>query len=464
MTTGAVASRGGRKTGERQGERQGNGHRLHKSGGSTATMMGGDSVGEVNGEVNEVGEFGMGVPRDSHAEVRHDAAASGTEFAEAGPEELRMAGGDESAMNDLRGEGYEPPEPGEEPAGFGEAMGLIPDAGTTLTGGHEVAALAGLGAKVFPLLNSPAGPAIAQALQSRLSPRAQRILAKHGSGSGPTALLRTAMEHAGMQGEMAGVALDNELIDEVVQTAEVIIGTDDRLRITATTEVPWRRYCALKIEFRDGAIFRGTGFFIGERVLATAGHCVFAHDHGGFARRIEVIPGCNGTQRPFGSAVATTFRSTVGWTRDKLPAADYGAIILPPGAFPGQNFGSFGFGVFNNQTLLATEAVVAGYPGDKPFAELWGMGRKIKTVTPTNLIYDHDTMGGQSGAPVYIMIGGQRFAVGIHNYGAITGNSATRVTAAVVANFRIWSILGTEMLGGETRTPVGVGVHSDLYG
>jgi hypothetical protein len=52
-------------------------------------------------------------------------------------------------------------------------------------------------------------------------------------------------------------------------------------------------------------------------------------------------------------------------------------------------------------------------------------------------------MGGQSGAPVYIKSAGKRWVVGIHNYGASTGNSATRVTAAVVANFKKWSMIGT---------------------
>ncbi|WP_211589098.1 trypsin-like serine peptidase, partial [Allorhizocola rhizosphaerae] len=293
---------------------------------------------------------------------------------------------------------------------------------------------------------SAAGPGLARAVQGRLSPRAQRVLAKPRAGGDAVALLQKLLAQAMRRQEAAEEAVDEAVVEEAAQTVEVIIGTDDRIRIGNTTKVPWRRYCALKIEFPSGAVYRGTGFFIGERAVATAGHCVYLHDQGGWARRIEVIPGCDGTSRPFGSALATTFRSTAGWTQHKLPAADYAAIILPAGAFPGQKFGSFGFGVFPNEALLATPAVLAGYPGDKPFAQLWGMRRKIKAVTAANLVYDIDTMGGQSGAPVYIKQNGRRYAVGIHNYGAGAGNSATRITAAVVANFKKWSTLGTAAL------------------
>jgi glutamyl endopeptidase len=100
-----------------------------------------------------------------------------------------------------------------------------------------------------------------------------------------------------------------------------------------------------------------------------------------------------------------------------------------------------GVSAMTAQELVAKPAVLAGYPGDKPFAELWGMARKIKTVGPVTLGYDIDTMGGQSGAPVYIKRNGSRFVVGIHNYGSSTGNSATRVTAEVAERLSAWSKL-----------------------
>jgi len=67
------------------------------------------------------------------------------------------------------------------------------------------------------------------------------------------------------------------------------------------------------------------------------------------------------------------------------------------------------------------------------------MARRIKTVGDKTLTYDIDTVGGQSGAPVYVKRNGQRYVVGIHNYGAATGNSATRVTRPVGDRLLAWS-------------------------
>jgi hypothetical protein len=44
--------------------------------------------------------------------------------------------------------------------------------------------------------------------------------------------------------------------------------------------------------------------------------------------------------------------------------------------------------------------------------------------------------------PVHIKKGGKRYIVGIHNYGAASGNSATRITAAVFENLQQWSKIG----------------------
>jgi len=430
--TSAVLSRSGYATGE-QGQWPSE---------SADMPAGGESVEEENGEVSGVSDS-SGESAEAHQEVGSaDGGESGEEGAEASPEALAQPEGEESASGDLIGEGYELPEAGEE-SEAAEAQTLLPEAGTAVEGGEEfLPLLAGLATKVIPILASTAGPALAKAVKGRLSRRAKKILAKPQPGGGAISVIQKLLAQALKATESGEESIDESLAAELAETMEVIIGTDDRVRIKNTVKVPWRFYCALRIEFPTGAVYRGTGFFIGDRVLATAGHCVYLHNQGGWAKRIEVIPACNGSVRPFRSAFATTFKSTAGWTQNKLPAADYGAIILPANAFPGQRLGHFGFKAFDNQSLLATPAVLAGYPGDKPFAELWGTRRKIKSVTTENLIYELDSVGGQSGAPVYIKSAGKRWVVGIHNYGASTGNSATRVTAAVIANFKKWSMIG----------------------
>ena len=254
-------------------------------------------------------------------------------------------------------------------------------------------------------------------------------------------LLEAAQEKPGSEsGEEVGEEVTS-LINEAVATIEVIIGTDDRKRIENTMNDPWRRICALRITFPSGQTYRGTGFLIGARAVATAGHCVYLHNQGGWARKVEVIPGANGTLKYYGSAVSTTLRSVRGWVTSKKPESDYGCVVLPAGAFGGRNLGRFGFRALDSNALLAKTAVLSGYPGDKPFAEMWGMRRRIKIVTAKTLVYEIDTVGGQSGAPVYVRHNGQRCVVGIHNYGNSTGNSATRITPAVAERLKKWSVI-----------------------
>lgn len=234
---------------------------------------------------------------------------------------------------------------------------------------------------------------------------------------------------------------EEQFAAEVAAAMGVLIGNDDRVHISNTTAEPWRSIAALRITFPSGVVYRGTGFFIAPRVLATAGHCVFLRNQGGWARSVEVIPAMNGSTRLCGTARSSNLRSVAGWTEQGRPEAAIGCIVLPPGALTG-NRGSFGFAAPTAARLKAQPAVLAGYPGDKPFAQLWGMARVIETVTDRTLIYDIDTRAAQSGSPVYIKrSNGKRCVVGIHNCGAQSGNSATRVTAPVHEVLTRWAAL-----------------------
>jgi V8-like Glu-specific endopeptidase len=379
---------------------------------------------------------------DPHQEVAAEGTESGEEYSEATAAQWAGAeAAEESAFSDL-GEGFESI-PSETSTVEAVPLSLLPDAGAAVDSGQQE--FLPLLAKVAPVLISTVAPAVTRAIAQKLSPKTRRAVQTRTFQDPLLALLAQLLKQAGQQqaplGESAA-EIDGALADSIAQQIEVIIGDDDRQRITATQKDPWRYICALRIQMPSGATFRGTGFLIGKRTVATAGHCVYLHNQGGWARRIEVIPGSDGVQRPFGSAISSTFRSVNGWTQEKKPECDYGCILLQPGAFGGRKLGNFGFASLESFALMAKRAVLAGYPGDKPFAELWGMGRRIKTATGTRLVYDHDTMGGQSGAPVYVMSEGRRYVVGIHNYGASTGNSATRVTEKVCENLLRWSQFG----------------------
>jgi V8-like Glu-specific endopeptidase len=384
-----------------------------------------------------------------------------------------------------------------------EAAETIAEVGTAIESGQEAGAgeeFLPILAALAPTLISTVGPMVSKAVMGRLSPRARsgvkRIAARvkkpsaapvvkpsaalvvkppaasvvkpsaapvvkpsaapgkpvvkatgrpvrKPSGNNLLAILaKLLLEAAEKSGSESGAEVGEEftpLIDEAAAALEVIIDVDNRMQVTNTAKDPWRRICALRITFPTGKTYRGTGFLIGRRAVVTAGHCVYLHNDGGWAKKIEVIPGSNGTLQPYGAAVSTTFRSVSGWVKSKKPESDYGCILLPSGAFEGKNLGAFGFAALDGPKLLAATAYLSGYPGDKPFAELWGMKRKLKTVTSNTLVYDIDTMGGQSGAPVYCKVGGKRYVVGIHNYGQSSGNSATRVIPPVYDLMKKWS-------------------------
>jgi V8-like Glu-specific endopeptidase len=225
--------------------------------------------------------------------------------------------------------------------------------------------------------------------------------------------------------------------------ADLTLDADDRTQIAATEAYPWRCICALMITAADGSRWIGTGWLAGPRTVITASHCVYLHRHGGWVRQVEVIPGQNGSQRPYGSAVATSFRSVKGWARKQKHGYDYGAIILPADRAFGNLLGYFGYTNPSDLDLQGIKVNLAGYPSDRPHATQWYQARRLDYITPRTLEYAVDTAGGQSGAPVWCLKNGQRLVVGIHAHGDVFGNAATRLCAPVFSNISAWKREGS---------------------
>ncbi|MEX2233629.1 MAG: serine protease [Cyclobacteriaceae bacterium] len=222
---------------------------------------------------------------------------------------------------------------------------------------------------------------------------------------------------------------------------EVVIGTDERIQITDTQKYPWRVIASLLITAADNSQWIGTGWFISPRTLITAGHCVcIKHNplpsRNGWVKKIQVLPGRNGSNLPFGGITATEFWSVKGWVENGLENYDYAAIILPA-PFP-QDIGFYGFGVYKDEKLKMQIVNVAGYPGDKLSGTLWYDKRTVGSLNPDKVYYAADTAGGQSGTVVYIVENGKRIGVAIHAYGGATANSGTRISSQVYANLTKW--------------------------
>jgi V8-like Glu-specific endopeptidase len=156
----------------------------------------------------------------------------------------------------------------------------------------------------------------------------------------------------------------------------------------------------------------------------------------GWVKSINVMPGRNGNNLPYGSVTSTFFYSVTGWTDNGDPNYDYGAIIIPTDL--GSTVGWFGFGAFPDADLLSSLGNIAGYPGDKPAGTEWYDDRQIASVDSRKVYYDIDTAGGQSGSAVYRFIGQDRYGFAVHAYGGAVTNSGTRIVTPVFNNMLAW--------------------------
>lgn len=218
---------------------------------------------------------------------------------------------------------------------------------------------------------------------------------------------------------------------------ESVCSRDDRVRMSPTTAIPWRMVCQLIITKADGSKSGCTGWFIGPRTVMTAGHCVYSHSGGGWAKKIEVIPGMDAAVKPYGSQVGTSFRSVKGWTKNKKLTHDYGCIILPNETL-GRRIGWFGFASLSQKSLKNLLINNSGYASDKqPSSTQWFNAGRITKVESQRLQYMIDTYNGHSGSPVWRYREGKRHAVGVHAYGGCP-NKATRITRPVFDNMKNW--------------------------
>lgn len=212
---------------------------------------------------------------------------------------------------------------------------------------------------------------------------------------------------------------------------------DGRVRVTNWRFYPWRCVCSLLITARNGNRRTGTGWFVAPRVVVTAGQCVYRADEGGWASQVEVIPGRNGDERPYGSAVSRELRGAARWTADADPDFDYGAILLPPERRLGDEVGWFGYAPRTDDDLRRATINLAGYPAERQGTQ-WFESGPVKEVRQRSIHYDL-VASGQAGSPVWVMTGqGERYGVAIANREGPHGNGGTRLTAEACDDIVQW--------------------------
>ena len=210
---------------------------------------------------------------------------------------------------------------------------------------------------------------------------------------------------------------------------ESVCGKDERVEVDPKTSPPYKWICSLTIHSKNGGKYTASGFKINlpdvnRTAVVTSGHCTYVE--GEYATYITVkFPG----EEPF-TVGSNDLYAAPEYTKSGNADYDYGLILLP-----GCSDDGFGWSTivpndeFNNR--LVTNC---GYPGDKPSGTMWITGGKIDSHTANRIFYMNDTMGGQSGSPVYTWYGGYWTVLAVHSYGGCP-NSAPRFTSQMIYRF-----------------------------
>lgn len=216
--------------------------------------------------------------------------------------------------------------------------------------------------------------------------------------------------------------------DDGRYTTEVIIGTDDRVRVPNPDTWPWKVQGHMEMTFPNGQRYIGSGTMVNKHHVLTAGHCVYSQADGGWATSIVFQAARNDGSTPYGSVAAQRLLSVKGWTESNDSNYDMGMLILNEDL--GQRTGWMGV-ITGPDSMLANYRVnVSGYPGDKGGRQLWTMADVIKTVSAERIMYYIDTMGGQSGSGVWSSWAGHtgEKVCAIHTTGSSAGNGGTRIS------------------------------------
>ena len=212
----------------------------------------------------------------------------------------------------------------------------------------------------------------------------------------------------------------------------IIAGSDERVRVTNTTQAPYAHIGLIVARFPNGVRVRGTGWLYGDGVVATAAHMLHSAQYGGRATEVLFYLGINGNENPFGTIKVKeqSWKVPQAWIDTEVPAKDYGYFVLD--TLVGHQIGWLEIDVLS--TIGGGSTVnVTGYPDEEDKKnQMWTGSGGVWGKSSDMLWHYVDTAAGQSGAPVY---GDDGKVVAIHTYGDANGemNSATLINNEVHA-------------------------------
>lgn len=220
-----------------------------------------------------------------------------------------------------------------------------------------------------------------------------------------------------------------------------VIGDDDRIPVSDTTQWPYRAVGYLSMRFDvinnetghiDQRYFMGTGFLEGPDLLITAGHCLYGDvtksytdnnnivhteyednlNNPRFPDAITYYPARNGASLPYGSV--SVERVYIEKSYYLNTEKDWGCCKLssPIGNTTGW------FGKISNFYIQNYPFMSYGYPGSQGGNMYEASAQFTYFETDNGWYYrtNLDSEGGQSGSPYRISLNGGNFVSGIHTY------------------------------------------------
>lgn len=190
------------------------------------------------------------------------------------------------------------------------------------------------------------------------------------------------------------------------------------------TGEPYKTVCHLRVTRRKFLFFRthalSTGTLISPTAILTAGHTVLHYRR---ITEIEVTPDATASTQPFGKFILTRqnglklAETAPGFTNQ--PEKDYGIIVMTDDrVYKAVNSiktpALFDDMVKNNSDILQIDGYTASFNGD--LVEKNTTKANIQE-TADYVLYDMYTEHGDSGAPIFTVVNGQNYLIGVHNTG-----------------------------------------------
>ncbi len=219
----------------------------------------------------------------------------------------------------------------------------------------------------------------------------------------------------------------------------LLFGSDDRQRVTNTSEFPWSTVTYVESSYETGDSFGYSGVLISPYAVLTSAFAIYDESLGGFAESVLVVPGQTQTEEgatliePFGAVDASIIEVPEAWINTEDPAELYGVAFVDE---PFDGINSFMPLVFD--ALPAGDFNLAGYDfsgdGESLSFAQWTRSGPLQDSDEIFFFHQLDDDEGALGAPAWDFSGpgGARRIFGLECCATTdeTANAGIRLTAS----------------------------------